>query len=213
VLPNTGMKLTWPGQLRSFAAHPRCSTDTTKGGNTMRRTVRLAAAVALAGPILLGSEARPEDQPNSKASVGVGSRVRIAAPAVVKGRVTGTVIAMDETWLLVSTDDTRLNLPRRAVTQLEVSLGRHRHTLKGMLIGAGVGAVALSALGQAACTSDCDQGRGSVFALGAGVGALIGAGILARAACRTSGAAPCRWRTYAWPWPRPPGVGHSSRCR
>jgi hypothetical protein len=26
-LPNKGMKLTKPGQLRSFAAYPRCSTD------------------------------------------------------------------------------------------------------------------------------------------------------------------------------------------
>jgi len=27
--PNKGMKLTKPGQLRSFAAYPRCSTDVT----------------------------------------------------------------------------------------------------------------------------------------------------------------------------------------
>ncbi len=31
VLPNKGMKLTKPGELRSFAAYPRCSADLTEG--------------------------------------------------------------------------------------------------------------------------------------------------------------------------------------
>ncbi len=30
-LPNKGMKLTKPGELRSFAAYPRCSTDQRSG--------------------------------------------------------------------------------------------------------------------------------------------------------------------------------------
>ncbi len=29
--PNKGMKLTKPGELRSFAAYPRCSADLTEG--------------------------------------------------------------------------------------------------------------------------------------------------------------------------------------
>ena len=31
-LPNKGMKLTKPGQLRSFAAYPRCSADADVAG-------------------------------------------------------------------------------------------------------------------------------------------------------------------------------------
>jgi hypothetical protein len=46
-----------------------------------------------------------------------------------------------------------------------------------VLIGAGVGAVAFALVGNVGCTSDCDEGQGSLLALGAGMGAAYVAGI------------------------------------
>ncbi len=48
VPPNKGMKLTKPGELRSFAAYPRCSTDRSgmqrRPGGSARRKRKLAAS-------------------------------------------------------------------------------------------------------------------------------------------------------------------------
>ena len=47
--PNKGMKLTKPGQLRSFAAYPRCSADVIDGGGddgmAKQQRIRVTAAV------------------------------------------------------------------------------------------------------------------------------------------------------------------------
>jgi hypothetical protein len=50
--PNKGMKLTKPGELRSFAAYPRCSADLGNGRARGERTVSLALRAVLAWFIL-----------------------------------------------------------------------------------------------------------------------------------------------------------------
>ena len=83
--------------------------------------------------------------------------------------------------LLVSTDDRiPLRVSRQAISHLEVSTGRRRKTLKGMIIGAGIGALVL----QTAVSDNCDSAIESCYtsraeATGIGLlgGALWGAGI------------------------------------
>jgi hypothetical protein len=51
-------------------------------------------------------------------------------------------MGMDEQSLLVSSDDhIPLRVSRQAITRLDVSTGRHRRVLKGMMIGGGIGAL------------------------------------------------------------------------
>ncbi len=108
------------------------------------------------------------------------------APTAVAGRVEGTVVSMDEMSLTVSKDArVPVKIPRQAVTELELSAGRHRRALKGMLIGAGIGLAAGLAAPSLNCF-DCSSSPttsdklavGSLFALvgaayGAGIGALV----------------------------------------
>lgn len=49
---------------------------------------------------------------------------------------------MDEKSLLLSTEDQRpLSVPRQAITQIEVGLGRRRNTREGLILGASFGAL------------------------------------------------------------------------
>ena len=51
-------------------------------------------------------------------------------------------MGMDEQSLLVSSDDhIPITVSRQAITRLDVSTGRHRRVLKGMMIGGGIGAL------------------------------------------------------------------------
>lgn len=143
----------------------------------MSKPLRTAFVVLLATLVGRPSEAHPQDQPLPPSAIAVGTKVRIVAPAAVDGRVSGLVLGMDDKSLLIATDDARLSVPRSAITQIEVSTGKRRRALRGMLIGAGVGVVALAVTAGTACTSDCDEGWGEVVLLGAGMGALYGAGI------------------------------------
>src|SRR6185436_12700435 len=111
--------------------------------------------------LALQPEARAEDVTGLSSTVVAGSKVRVAAPSAFKGRIT---------------------VPRDAVTDLEVSFGKRRRALKGMLIGAGIGAFLFP-------YGDCyDQSTGTTMSgchpwtaqnvlKGAGLGALWGAGI------------------------------------
>jgi len=68
-----------------------------------------------------------------------GKRVRLLAPAILGGHIEGVVVETDQHSLVISqATGTRLNVPRKTVTQFEISTSRHRHTLKGMCIGAGL---------------------------------------------------------------------------
>jgi hypothetical protein len=127
----------------------------------------------------LPAEARSGELPKAT-TVTVGSRVRIVAPTMVHGALEGMMLEMDDSSLLVGIDDrgpTRLS--RQAITRIDVSTGRHSRALKGMIIGAVLGAGA----GALAYSGDCNGAVSvcvdshSVVPVGLVTGALVGAGI------------------------------------
>ena len=146
-------------------------------------TIRSGVAAALASLLLLPGEAGSQTQPEGISPVTLGSKVRLWAPTVVKGRLEGTVVESDEKSLVVGRDDRMpVRVSRQSITQLQLNTGRQRKALKGMLIGAGIGAalfqVTVSDNGncQNAITV-CTTSRGQAAGLGLAVGAAWGAGI------------------------------------
>jgi hypothetical protein len=139
--------------------------------------IRSCVTSALATMLLVPAEARAQEPPASP--VTVGTRVRVRAPSVAKGRVEGTVVEIDEKSLLIGVSEDRapLRVPRQAITQLDVNAGKHRRVLKGMIIGAGLGAasfaVLLASTDLGPSTSDYAEAAG----LGALGGGILGAGI------------------------------------
>jgi hypothetical protein len=142
----------------------------------MPRTLCLALAMTLASIVALASEQRSPQETLSP--IVTGSRVRVVSPRAVSGRVTGTVIEMSAESLVILADERPLRVPRDAIEQLEVSTGKQRRTLKGMLIGAGIGAVVVPPALYDSCLSDCGSKWSAEYILaGVGVGAAWGAGI------------------------------------
>ena len=111
------------------------------------------------------------------AALGVGARVRITAPELVHGQIRGAVLGSDDRSLTIGLDGgASLRVARPAITGLDVSTGRHRQTLKGMIIGLGVAAGLGALLPPAAGQTKADVvGRALLggAAWGAGIGALI----------------------------------------
>jgi hypothetical protein len=139
---------------------------------------RNGVAAILASTLVLPVEARTQGPAAGLSPVVVGSRVRIVAPTTVK-RIEGIVAAMDDASLLVSTDDhVPVRVQRQAITRLEVSTGRHRRTLKGLIIGVGIGA-GLGAVTPRdfGCLGSCPDQKLEVVGGLMLVGAFYGAGI------------------------------------
>jgi hypothetical protein len=138
----------------------------------MTRFLALSLSLALILPSLALAQ-QPPDGP-----VLVGSKVRILAPSVVGGRLEGTVSEIDEESLLMLQNNHPWRVPRHAITHLEVSTGSHRQALKGMLVGAGIGAVIIGAVRvPVAGCGNCLSSHGEAALLGLGVGAAYGVGI------------------------------------
>jgi hypothetical protein len=119
--------------------------------------------------------------PEADSPILVGSRVRLSAPGVVEGLITGRIVAQDDEALTVEVDDRMpLRVQREAIGVLDVSTARKRQWKKGLLIGAGVGAVLF---GVAVTNNSCPEydnlcfSAGEGAAAGAVAGALYGAGI------------------------------------
>jgi hypothetical protein len=117
----------------------------------------------------------------TEAALVEGAKVRVEAPLVSAGRIQGAVAELGATALVVSVDDRRVTVPWRAITHMDVSAGQRRHALRGLLIGAGVGA-ALSIVMPKCVNEGCstEVGFEPVFALmgalgGSAWGSLIGA--------------------------------------
>jgi len=120
-----------------------------------------------------------------------GARIRVRAPAVVAGRVEGTVITRTaDSVTMTAPGGPTVHVPLAAMTAAEVSRGRSRRdgALKGLAWGTGIGAAMglISELGGEECPDDrCDDGYStgeylaagvvSGAALGAGIGAIVGA--------------------------------------
>ena len=139
--------------------------------------IRSSLTVLIVSTLLLPGEARSQEEPKSVSPIAVGTRVRLRAPTVVGGRIEGMVIEMDEASLLIIKDDDRLRVPRQAITQLEVSTGKRRRALKGMVVGAGIGAVVLGAMGGVG-TAGFSHGEAALLGLGTGAAYGVGIGAL-----------------------------------
>ena len=115
--------------------------------------------------------------------IAVGTRVRVEAATVSTKPVTGTIVRLDETSMtvLVNPASPPKVLPRDAITKMEVSVGRRSKAKLGALIGAV--ALAISAASEESSCSGivCVEPHKEAVvafagAVGAGLGALIGAG-------------------------------------
>lgn len=146
------------------------------------RRSRYPVVAFLTCMLLLPCEVKSQEQAQA-APIALGTRVRILAPTVVGKRIEGMVVEIDEKSLLVGMDDRApLRVPRQAITQLEVSMGKHRRVLKGAIIGAGIGAAMMvlgaSTLGQLDGSSSDSTGEVAYgLAVGLGGGAIWGAAI------------------------------------
>jgi hypothetical protein len=90
---------------------------------------------------LVGQTAAPA------ASLRPGARVRIATRDDTKPRVTTVVAQKGDTLLVRSPEFNILTLPLDEISQLEVSTGRHRNVVKGMVLGTGIGGTVGGLLG------------------------------------------------------------------
>jgi len=137
-----------------------------------RTDTLLLALTLLAGPT---ASAHAEEAQ----SVPAGALVRVTAPSVAKGRLTGTLVSASEQAIVLALPDSEpRTIPRRAMTRLEWSSGYHRNAIPGALVGGVLGGVCLGALSYAVC-DDPATCSVSLPAVGVGIalGALPGAGI------------------------------------
>jgi hypothetical protein len=182
------MNETRPSGRGSRRSGRRIAATLLFGTVALRASVVLGQAVAefpTAGSsssvLLLSAGAGPEERPASLSPLAVGSRVRLQAPTIVEGRVEGMVMEMDESSLLVSADGrASVRVERQAITRLDISTGRHRRALRGMAIGAGIGAVAGLLFTSDSCDNPvfvCTTSVVESGALGTLAGAAYGAGI------------------------------------
>jgi len=146
-----------------------------------RRWSGPALALALLGPVGAVTAQESSMRPSESAML-VGSRIRLAAPTILQGRVKGRLVAEDQSTLTVEIDDrVPVRVPREAITSLDISTARQRQWRKGALIGVAVGAATIAALADDGPYCNPDSGfcmsRGEGAAAGAVVGALYGAGI------------------------------------
>lgn len=121
--------------------------------------------------LMLTAPAHSQEARHSGLSIAVGSKVRLRVPA---GRIEGTITEIAADSLKVSIEDDgmqNVSVSRQSITKLEVSTGRKRKALKGMLIGAAVGG-AVGAYCET-CSSAESHAAGAVG--GAVSGLLIGA--------------------------------------
>lgn len=95
----------------------------------MRKTLGILVLALAAGATIGGAQT----------PVTAGARVRVAV-APSRARRIATVVSATRDTLALRIDGTTRLVPVDSITRLEVSRGTHRNTLKGLLIGTGVGA-------------------------------------------------------------------------
>lgn len=140
----------------------------------MINTKVLSVAIVLLAPVLVASPCTAQDTVVPLP----GTRLRVTAPTVTPKPIVGTLLETTEREVLLAVSPSdRTPIPRAAITHVERSQGRHGHAVKGLLIGAVVGAVVLSAIN----AEDPETGETAEYVwvalLGAGLGALPGAGV------------------------------------
>ncbi len=100
-----------------------------------------------------------------------GDRVRVSAPAFAPDDIIGTVAGVrDDTIVVdVSWRTAPVDVPLSTVASLERAWGYQTRTVRGTLIGAGLGLLA-----GAIAFDDDDVGQGSLMVVGAVVGGFLG---------------------------------------
>jgi hypothetical protein len=143
-----------------------------------RDALAIVLTLVAIGTPLFAAEPRPASSPLKP-----GDRVRVWASTIPTGAV-GEVVEAAPSVLIVRVPDRPdpIEVPLAAVTRLQRSLGTHRNTGKGALIGGLVGAAAGAAfVGIASGSEGCDGPCGGwalVFgAMGGGAGALVGTAV------------------------------------
>ncbi|MDE0396865.1 MAG: hypothetical protein OXL96_03570 [Candidatus Poribacteria bacterium] len=63
------------------------------------------------------------------------ARVRFNAPSISKSRMVGRLVKMKQDTLIIQQGRRFYEVPRSSISNLEISLGQHRNTDKGMLFG------------------------------------------------------------------------------
>lgn len=115
-----------------------------------------------------------------------GDRVRVEAPAAHKGRVTGTLVTLDDASMTLILDKTesRIEIPQTSISQLDVFRGSKRCTAKGALFGALAGAALMALYFSGENDLSDNSGTGDViggFAFfllpPSAVGALVGTAV------------------------------------
>jgi hypothetical protein len=107
-----------------------------------------------------------------------GSLVRVTAPSVSKGRLTGTLLKANEREIVLALPGSEPKaIPRVAVKRLEWSRGHSRHPVFGAVVGGLLGGAFLAAASLAVCDAASCSPSMEAFVVGAGLGALPGAGI------------------------------------
>jgi hypothetical protein len=138
----------------------------------MRRSRKLL--ITLMCPVFLASAAQAEEAP----SLSPGTLVRVTAPAVSKGRLTGTLLEASEREIVLALPDSEpRTIPRRAVTRLEWSPGYRRHPIGGAMVGGLLGAAFLGYASLGLCEAESCSVSLAAVGVGFALGALPGAGV------------------------------------
>lgn len=176
------------------AAERNPLTSSSIDGDTVKRSLLYAVVLLACGRVPAAAQDGPSRDLRGL-GVSAGSRVRVAAPAIVPGPMVGTVAALTaDSLLLTRGAGARLQIDTRQVQALSVSAGRDRWgwALRGAGVGLLVGGVAGARL-----AADGDQSGLAAFIgflAGMVVGTPLGAGVGAAAA-------PERWVPVRLPPP------------
>ncbi len=144
---------------------------------TCRRFAILKAhRLLLTLPWLLGLAGTA--QAGEKRPLSEGSLVRVTAPSVSKGRLTGTLLEANEREIVLALPGSEPKaIPRAAVKRLEWSRGHSRHPIFGAVVGGILGGAFLAAASVAMCDAASCSPSMEAFVVGVGLGALPGAGV------------------------------------
>jgi hypothetical protein len=115
---------------------------------------------------------------NETTPLRAGTLVRVTAPGVSKGRLTGTLAAASEHEIVLALPGSEVKtIPRSAVTRLEWSPGHSRHPIAGAVIGGLLGGAFLASASLAMCDAASCSVSMPAFGIGFALGALPGAGV------------------------------------
>jgi hypothetical protein len=139
-------------------------------GRTQNVVLSLVCLVPVAAPSVAGEPPLPLPS--------VGTRIRVTTPKHVAGRLTGTLAEVSDREMVIALSSAeRRTIPLDGVTRLERSRGRHGHWAPGAVVGAVLGGAFFGAASMALCdAASCSVSMTAVL-VGAGLGALPGAGI------------------------------------